>query len=282
MPHSEQHEIHPPIGPATVVPDYAPAGRARVVRDRSDWNPMTAPATYALLGINIAVFLWMVLHGVSPRSPGEMDLLRFGAGSTVLELNGQWYRLLTATFVHIGIIHLATNMWCLWNLGMLGEPLIGPYGLVTVYVLTGVAGNLLSMGTDVGRALLTHSPVAFGIGAGASGAVFGIAGLLIVLLSNRRLPVPWAELQRLRRSVVQFALLNLVIGAATMLPVLGSFVRIDNAAHIGGFLSGLALGPPLLGRMTAGRTGYLERQKIVFMAAAFALALFGYFIASLR
>jgi rhomboid protease GluP len=282
MPPSEQHEIHPPLGPAEVVPDFAPTRPARAARDRSDWNPMAAPATYSLLAINIGVFLWMVLHGVSPRSPGEIDLLRFGAGSTVLELNGQWYRLLTATFVHIGLIHLATNMWCLWNLGMLGEPLIGPYGLFTVYLLTGIAGNLLSMGWDVGHALFTHSPVAFGIGAGASGAVFGIAGLLIVLLSNRRLPVPWSELQRLRRSVVQFALLNLVIGASTMLPVLGNFVRIDNSAHIGGFLSGLALGPPLLGRMTSGREGYLERQKIVFTVAAFLLALFGYFIASLR
>ena len=249
--------------------------------ERSDWNPTAAPATYLLLGINVAVFVWMLLRGVSPTVPSPEDLLRFGAASTVLELNGQWYRLLTATFVHIGIIHLGTNLWCLWNLGMLGEPLIGRYGLVAVYVLTGAAGNLLSMAWDVGYALNSHTPLAFGLGAGASGAVFGIAGLLIVLLSNRKLSIPWVELKRLRRSVIQFALLNLVIGGATILPVFGSFVRIDNSAHIGGFLCGMALGRPLVPQMTAGRAGYLARQKAVFGAGAFLLALFGYWVTKL-
>ncbi len=81
-----------------------------------------------------------------------------------------------------------------------------------------------------------------GVGAGASGAVFGIAGILIVLLSNHKLPIPWSELKRLRTSVVRFAAINLIIGSAPRFPSrLG--VRIDNSAHIGGFLSGLALGP---------------------------------------
>lgn len=250
-------------------------------RDRGDWNPLSAPATYLLVAINLLVFLWMVLHHVSMTNPSPDDLLRFGAGSTLLELNGQWYRLLTATFVHIGLIHLATNMWCLWNLGMLGEPLIGPYGLVAVYLLTGIAGNLLSLAWNIAIAFSTHTDIPVGIGAGASGAVFGIAGLLIVLLSNKQLAIPWPELKRLRRSVIQFSLLNLIIGGATILPVFGSFVRIDNSAHIGGFLFGLALGRPLIPRMTAGRTAYLARQKIVFAAAAFCLALFAYWIAKL-
>ena len=285
MPPTEDHELHPPLGPPVPIPEvgYAAAPQ-RGARRRSyaDWNPMVAPATYALLAVNISVFLWMVLHGVSVSNPGVRDLLRYGASSSILELHGQWLRLLTATFVHIGLIHLGTNMWCLWNLGMLGEPLIGPWGLVTVYLLTGVAGNLVGLAWDVGAALLVRQPVAFGIGAGASGAVFGIAGLLIVLLSNRRLAIPWSELKRLRRSVVQFSVLNLVIGASTILPVFGSVVRIDNSAHIGGFLAGMALGPPLVGRMTAGRQRYLERQKIVFTAAAFLLLLFAYWIANLK
>lgn len=281
MPSTQQPEIVPPLGPAQPVPDYAPtAPNSR--RDRRDWNPMSAPATYLLLAINIAVFLWMVLHGVSLTSPRGEDLLHYGAGSTALELNGEWFRLLTATFVHIGIIHLATNMWCLWNLGMLGEPLVGPWGLFTVYLLTGIAGNLVGLAWDIGFAVfVSHAPIPFGIGAGASGAVFGIAGLLIVLLSNRRLPIPWPELKRLRRSVIQFAFLNLIIGGATILPGLGSIVRIDNSAHIGGFLSGLALGQPLLSQMTAGCARYLARQKIVFGTAAFILLLFAYWLAKL-
>ena len=68
----------------------------------------------------------------------------------MLELHGQWWRLVTATFLHIGIIHIGTNMWCLWNLGLLGEPLLGPFGIVAVYLLTGVAGNLLSSAVNPG------------------------------------------------------------------------------------------------------------------------------------
>ena len=57
---------------------------------------------------------------------------------------GEWWRIVTAMFVHVGILHLATNMWCLWNLGLLAEPLMGSFGVMAVYILTGAAGNLLS------------------------------------------------------------------------------------------------------------------------------------------
>jgi rhomboid protease GluP len=145
--------------------------------------------------------------------------------------------------------------------------------MIAVYVLTGVAGNLLSLLVNV----LMRDFIS--VGAGASGAVFGIAGILIVLLSNKKLPIPAFELHRLRRSVIQFAALNLIIGLGTViLPV----IRIDNSAHVGGFLSGLALGVPLVPRMTSGRTRYLRRQKLTFAAAAFFLSLFGYWIANLR
>jgi rhomboid protease GluP len=164
-------------------------------------------------------------------------------------------------------------MWCLWNLGLLGEPLLGPFGLIAVYVITGVAGNLLGLFSNVVFRDYTS------VGAGASGAVFGIAGILIVLLSNKKLPIPAFELNRLRRSVIQFAVLNLIIGIGANFT---SIVRIDNHAHIGGFLSGLALGVPLVPRMTSGRTRYLARQKITFAAAAFLLFLFAYFITKLR
>lgn len=234
---------------------------------------LTAPATYLLVGINCAVFLWMILHGVSPKEPTTAQLIHFGATNPDLILSGQWWRLITATFVHVGLLHIATNMWCLWNLGLLGEPLLGPIGLTAVYLLTGLAGNLLSLAFNV--ILRDH----LSVGAGASGAVFGIAGILIVLLSNHKLPIPWSELKRLRRSVIQFAALNLVIGLAT---VFTNIIRIDNFAHLGGFLYGLALGVPLVPRMTAGRERYLRRQKITFAAATFLLALFGYWISNLK
>ena len=266
-------EILPPQyteAPARPMPDYAEEQTRVANRGRSFFR---APGTYALVAINCAVFLWMLLHGVPANSPTPGQLVHFGANVPVLVLHGEWYRLLTATFVHVGIIHLATNMWCLWNLGLLGEPLLGPLGLVAVYVLTGIAGNLLSLGLNV---FLRNY---ISVGAGASGAVFGIAGILIVLLSNHKLPIPIYELKRLRRSVIQFAALNLIIGLGTAVVPVG--IRIDNSAHLGGFLSGLALGVPLVPRMTSGRTRYLKRQKLTFVLAAFLLSLFGYFITKL-
>ncbi len=278
-------EVLPPVAPRP-LPDFA----TEQAQARAPQPPLAPPppsvrrrnstsATYILLGINIAVYVWMILHGVSPSSPTPDDLIRYGANAPDLVLSyGQWYRLLTATFVHVGIVHLATNMWCLYNLGLLGEPLLGRWGLIATYLVTGIAGNLLSLTVSVLMFLFTRRPD-LSVGAGASGAVFGIAGILIVLLSNKKLPIPLGELQRLRRSVIQFAGLNLVIGLATVIVPL---VRIDNMAHIGGFLSGLALGPPLVPRMTSGRRLYLARQKVTFGVAFFCLLLVAYWISKFR
>jgi rhomboid protease GluP len=272
-------EALPPVQPETPAEAYSPE-QARRHRELSVWDPRSAPGTYLLLAINIAVYLWMVTQHVNWNKPTEFDLIRYGANEPWLVLHSEWYRLLTATFVHVGLLHIATNMWCLWNLGILGEPLIGPFGMIAVYMLTGIAGNLLSMAFNVLSTLITHNPrFLLEVGAGASGAVFGIAGILIVLLSNRQLPFPWEELRRLRSMVIKFAAINLVIGLSTMIFNFG--IRIDNFAHIGGFLSGLALGVPLVPRMTAGRTRYLARQKVTFSVACFVLALFGYWIANL-
>jgi rhomboid protease GluP len=267
-------ELLPPNSAARApIPDYEREASRPNSRERG-WNILATPGTYILLAVNIAVFGWMVLHGVSPRDPTTEQLIQYGAtNASYILLAGQWWRLLTATFVHVGLLHIATNMWCLWNLGLLGEPLLGPAGLIGVYLITGIAGNLLSLLVNV-----FHRD-GISVGAGASGAVFGIAGILIVLLSNKKLPIPAFELNRLRRSVIQFAVLNLIIGVGANFT---SIVRIDNNAHIGGFLSGLALGVPLLPRMTSGRTRYLERQKLTFAGATFLLFLFAYFIAKLR
>jgi rhomboid protease GluP len=272
-------EIIAPTHPEQPAEAYTPE-QARRRREYSVWDPRSAPGTYFLMAINIGVYLWMISHRVNWYLPTDMDLLHYGANEPWLVLHSEWYRLLTATFVHVGLVHIACNMWCLWNLGILGEPLVGPFGMIAIYMLTGIAGNLLSMAWNVGAAVVTHNPSSLlQIGAGASGAVFGIAGILIVLLSNRKLPFPWGELKRLRSSVIKFAGINLVLGLSTAIPSINLGVRIDNFAHIGGFLSGLALGVPLVPRMTAGRERYLARQKAVFAVACLVLALVGYYIA---
>jgi rhomboid protease GluP len=247
------------------------------------------------MGINIAVFMAMSFYGPVPElirqhawssiitAPFDVDtLLRFGATASPLIQHGEWWRLVTGTFVHVTILHITLNMWCLWNLGLFGEPLLGKRGLVAVYLLTGTAGMMLSYAWSIlsGQVVLV---------AGASGAVFGIAGILIVLLSNRKLALPWNELRSLRRQVIFFAVANLVIGMTPqMLGMaspsqlrlvhlnLGMLPRIDNTAHMGGFLSGLALGLPLFPRMLSGRESYRARQRVTFSVATLLLCLFGY------
>jgi len=262
-------EILPPLDSSGAVrsPDQPQA------RSRGSWA--VAPATYLLVGINVAVFLLMAFSGVSTTKPTPNQLLLWGAdnGGLVLQ-GGQWWRLVSSTFVHVGVIHLATNMWCLWNLGLLGEPLLGAFGTVLVYLLTGIAGNLLSVAVNPG---LPGDPNGI-VGAGASGAIFGLAGVLIILLKSKLLPVPEFELKKLRRSVIYFAVLNFVLGAGTML--IPSVIRIDQMAHLGGFLSGLAIGVPLVPRIGAPRSEFLRRQWLAFAGGALLLALLAYGIFS--
>ena len=235
---------------------------------------MVAPATYALIGINCAVFLAMVASHVSFLSPSPEDLIRFGADSAgYVLINGDWWRIVTAMFVHVGIIHLASNMWCLWNLGLLAEPLMGSAGVVSVYILTGAAGNLLS---TLWGAYKFHELGGFSVGAGASGAVFGIAGALIVLLGSPRLPVPPEELSKLRRSVIYFAGINLLIGLGTLAP--GSPVHIDNMAHLGGCACGFLFAAPLVPRIGSPKDMFIFRRRIAVLMVVGVLVLFGFFI----
>src|ERR1700677_4754231 len=136
-----------------------PPPQQAVRKPRSSWA--TAPATYLLVGINCAVFLAMVGSGVSIGSPTTDQLMHWGANNagSVL-INGEWIRIVTAMFVHVGILHLATNMWCLWNLGLLAEPLMGSFGVLAVYILTGAAGNLVA--TDI-HSLWPRRDVAGGV-----------------------------------------------------------------------------------------------------------------------
>ncbi|HEY0758686.1 MAG TPA: rhomboid family intramembrane serine protease [Acidisarcina sp.] len=226
-------------------------------RRRSRWA--SAPATYILLAINLLVFLPMEF-----RPAVEQWVLDHGANSGVAETGyGQWWRVVSSTFIHNGIIHFGTNMWCLWNLGLLGEPLLGSYGLLGVYLLTGIGGSLLSTAVH---------PDAFSVG--ASGAIFGLAGVLIMLLKSPLLPVPPQELQRLRRSVIWFAVVNFVIGGGISLA--GTALQIDNMAHLGGFLTGLVLGVPLLPRIGAPRGQFLQRQRLAYGGGIFVLLLLAY------
>jgi rhomboid protease GluP len=230
------------------------------------------------VGINCAVFVAMVLRGANIWMPTSDQLWGAdNAGSVLIE--GQWWRIVTAMFVHVGILHLATNMWCLWNLGLLAEPLMDSVGLVAVYILTGAAGNLLSTCWNWFHPLHDGGNIVFPSGAGASGAVFGIAGALIVLLKSKRLPIPEYELKRLRKSVIYFAAINLVIGLSVGLGSGVTGIAIDNSAHIGGFLCGLLFAAPMVPRIGSPRPVFQTRLRLTIAATVLLLSLFAFFLA---
>ncbi len=224
----------------------------------------------------------MVLRGASIWMPTPDQLMYWGADNAgnVL-LGGQWARIVSAMFVHVGIIHLATNMWCLWNLGLLAEPLMDWYGLIAVYILTGAAGNLLSTMYNWFFPLHDGGIVIYPAGAGASGAVFGIAGALIVLLKSKRLPIPEYELKRLRKSVIYFAAINLFIGVSVGFGSGFTGVRIDNSAHVGGFLCGLLFAAPMVPRIGSPRAEFKMRIRLAIAAVVLVLVLFGFYLAQL-
>jgi rhomboid protease GluP len=212
------------------------------------------PITTTLVGMNVAVFAVMVLMGVSPTQPTVAQLLKWGANWGPLSLGAEPWRILASNYIHVGIIHIALNMWCLWNLGFLAERVFDPWTYVLIYTACGLAGSLAS--------LWWHPLVT---GAGASGAIFGLAGALIAALYLGHLPISKQAMQGTLKSLLTFAGYNLFFGAVAR--------GIDNSAHIGGLLTGLALGAVLAKHLTAPpevRDGW---RGGVFVAAAVVLFL---------
>ena len=209
--------------------------------------------TIVLIALNTLVYLLMALDGRKFLNFDAALLLNWGANAGALTSGGQWWRLLTSTFEHGGLLHIALNMWCLYSLGWLAELLFGRSRFTLLYLMCGVGGSL---GSICWRGN--------GLSVGASGAIFGIAGALIpamLLHSNRQLR---AMLKGHLSSIALFVFYNLAFGAA----VRGT----DNAAHIGGLLTGLVLGVAF--PTGAGRDGPRGRMRVA-AAALLMMAAFG-------
>jgi rhomboid protease GluP len=181
--------------------------------------PLGQPrVTYILLGINVLVWLAMTVVGGSTNTD---VLIRFGAKANVLVADGQVWRLLTSMFLHVGLMHLLFNSYALFVFGMEVERLYGSARFLVIYLLAGLWGSLASF--------------AFGpdLSAGASGAIFGLLGTMLAFFRRHRETFgDWGR-QRLL-SLWGVAVFNLVLGFTVP--------GIDNLAHLGGLLSGVALG----------------------------------------
>lgn len=195
---------------------------------------MVAPpyVTYAIIAANAAVYLAMGVSGVSWTQPSIPDAIRWGADFGPLTLNGQWWRVFTSTFVHFGILHIAFNMWCLLDLGRSLEFFMGRKAFAATYVASGVAASTVS---------LWWRPLS--VSAGASGAIFGVAGAFASYIFLKRVDLIPQALKRIRGSLAFFIIVNLAWGAAS--------IGIDNSAHLGGLIAGAILGalvPPVVAR----------------------------------
>ena len=214
-------------------------------------NESTIGVTQVIFGINAAVFLGMALSTSSVMGFSGLDLVRWGANYGPYTLSGEWWRLLTSVFVHGSIIHIAFNMWCLWNLGALCEALYGPWTYLAIYLLCGVGGSLGSV---------LWKPTVLSVG--ASGAIFGLAGALLAAFKLGEFSVPRAALSGTLRSVGAFVVYNLIFGAAIS--------GVDNAAHIGGLITGLILGALIA--LFAPQHDHGPRRAIIFLLLILALS----------
>ena len=205
-----------------------------------------APAislTQVIFGVNVAVFLAMARASGGILDFSNLDPRAVGANYGPLTLSGDWWRLLTYMFVHAGLIHIAFNMWCLWDLGRLCESLYGRWTLGAIYLITGVGGGL---------ARLIWDPRVPSVG--ASGAIFGLAGALIASFYLGEFSLPRVAISGTLRSLVVFAVFNLGFGQ-----ILGG---VDNACHIGGLVTGLVLGA-LIARLAPDATARLRRASVI-------------------
>lgn len=176
--------------------------------------------TPIIVVLNILVFTIMAINGVNLLMPSNESLLLWGANFRPLTIQGEWWRLFTSIFLHIGILHLFMNMYALLYIGMLLEPYLGTGRFLFAYLITGISGSIAS--------IYWNDLI---ISAGASGAIFGMYGVFLALLTTRF--IEESARKSLLISIGIFVLYNLANGLKG---------GIDNAAHIGGLLSGLIIG----------------------------------------
>jgi rhomboid protease GluP len=176
--------------------------------------------TPILIKLNLLVYLLMVLAGYGFLSFKSLDLLNWGANFKPLTTNGQWWRLLTSTFLHGGLMHILANMYGLLFVGIFLEPVLGRWKFLFVYVSTGILASIASIWWYDAT-----------ISVGASGAIFGLYGFFLACLLMKVFS-PGMQKAFLVSTIV-FVGFNLLMGFTG---------GIDNAAHIGGLISGFILG----------------------------------------
>lgn len=203
--------------------------------------------TRILMLINVVVFLAMTLTG---GSQSIENLIRFNAMVKPLVYQGEWWRIFTAQFLHIGLFHLLMNMYFLNNIGPLFERLYGSYNFLLIYLLAGIMGNLFTY--------------AFGsvnsVSAGASTSLYGLLGLAIGIMLNYKND---EILRSFGASFISIVVINVIY--SFMMPKVGVM------GHLGGLLAGLVLSGifPIINRSLDKNTITLSLIVFIVLLIAF-------------
>jgi len=230
------------------LPDDAPQPVIR--RPWVGRGESTIGVTQVIFGINAAVFVGMVLSSSAVMDFPGGTLVHWGANVGAITFSGEWWRLLTNVFLHGGLMHIAFNMWALWNLGELCEALYGRWTFTAIYLICGLGASITSAAWHP-----------YGPSVGASGAIFGLAGALIAAFKLGEFSVPRSALSGTLRSLGAFVVYNLIFG---FLP------GIDMAAHVGGLITGLIVGALIA--VGAPRQEQAPRRIAIFVVVILALA----------
>lgn len=212
---------------------------------RTTRPPRVVPA---LIALNVAVFVALALAGAGVLSPQPAVNVQWGSNFGPLTADGEWWRLVTGAFMHFGVVHLALNMWVLWDAGRLAERLFGPAAFLLIYGVAAIVASLASIAWNP----WVNS-------AGASGAIFGVIGALMVYMADRSNGVPFAVMRAHRNSLLVFAAYSILFGLIA--------TGVDNAAHLGGLVAGALLGR-LLGRPVLPQPGRRSAARWAVAAAA--------------
>ncbi len=211
--------------------DVQNVGKSKQTDGRVSWNEtlklfkVTKDYFYTpiILYTNVAIWALMVAMGVDAFTPSVESLIGWGGNLSSITLDGQPWRLLTSTFLHGGLIHLLLNMYALLQAGSILEIHFGKHRYGLVYLATGIFASVSS-------AAFSGNVVSVG----ASGAIFGLYGLLVSLLLTKSLQITPEERKTLLYSTLTFIGYNVFFGFAK--------AGIDNAAHLGGLVSGFIIG----------------------------------------
>jgi membrane associated rhomboid family serine protease len=228
-------------------PDHAGSRRAvsppRIVH-RASTGTTQALVTKTLIAVNVGIYLITAVQGAGINSPGGtlFDKM-FLYGPYVAQ--GDWWRLITAAFLHASLIHLGFNMLALWWFGAPVEEYLGRMRFIGLYLVSGLAGS-------AGALVLTPHAVTVG----ASGAIFGILGAMLIL--------EWQTTGRLGGNALTLIVINLALSFA--------IANISIGGHIGGLIGGLlatlAFARWGRGHAAYGRLGLAGAAGLVLVAAA--------------